>query len=301
MRIDVTGISAISSTNAGVVPVFQFQIPLDSTGAIQLLDQFGVKVVDQNFNEIYDSATPANPYLLPGPRIGHLEIAGSYSIGIFTPILADWNTISAGDWGQVLGRVWSSPGYRWRPVLERQTNVYCWPLCPIIGNDEMGGKSAMGWISVALVLAVGCTPPRPPLVPVPSGFVQSLDYSSDGKLLASTGGNGIPQNPYNLVRIWDQDGKELRRLRGNGGMLNRVQFLPNSTLLVGCAGRDSGFGMPPRVNCPMRLRNAHRTGSLTLPRSPFRKPATCLRPVTRMAGPTSGGFPRDNSSASSPE
>ncbi|MHB0961186.1 MAG: WD40 repeat domain-containing protein [Pirellulaceae bacterium] len=93
----------------------------------------------------------------------------------------------------------------------------------------------MGWISVALVLAVGCTPPRPPLVPVPSGFVQSLDYSSDGRLLASTGGDGIPQNPYNLVRIWDQNGKELRRLRGNGGMLNRVQFLPNSTLLVGCA------------------------------------------------------------------
>ncbi len=68
----------------------------------------------------------------------------------------------------------------------------------------------MGWISVALVLAVGCTPPQPPLVPVPSGLVQSLDYSSDGRLLACAGGNGIGNDRYNLVRIWDRSCKELR-------------------------------------------------------------------------------------------
>jgi WD40 repeat protein len=73
------------------------------------------------------------------------------------------------------------------------------------------------------------------MVPVPSGFVQSLDYSSDGRLLACAGGNGIGNDRYNLVRIWDRSCKELRALRGNGDILNHVQFLPNSTLLVACA------------------------------------------------------------------
>ncbi len=52
-------------------------------------------------------------------------------------------------------------------------------------------------ILTVLILAVGCTPPDPPFVPEPSGVVESLDYSSDGHLLASAGGNGKQNDPYN--------------------------------------------------------------------------------------------------------
>ncbi len=86
------------STHAGILPVFQFEIPLDSTGTIQLLDQFGIKVFDHNFVEIYDTADtapPTNPFLASGPGIGQLNDTANPNVKQFTPILGAWNKISS--------------------------------------------------------------------------------------------------------------------------------------------------------------------------------------------------------------
>ncbi|MEH2052311.1 nSTAND1 domain-containing NTPase [Nostoc sp.] len=61
-------------------------------------------------------------------------------------------------------------------------------------------------------------------------MVKSIAWSHDGKMLASGAGNGT-------IKLWNQDGKELRTLKHNNITVNSVSFSPNDKILAS-AGDD---------------------------------------------------------------
>ena len=64
-----------------------------------------------------------------------------------------------------------------------------------------------------------------------SSDVYTVDFSSNGKFLASGGGDGA-------VKIWDAaTGRELRIAGSQQGYVSRVKFSPDSRFLASC-GRD---------------------------------------------------------------
>lgn len=73
-----------------------------SSNGGQLLDRFGIKIFDQNFEQIYDNRTATKPYLSTAPTVG----AGRVSINNTTNVAqlrlwsADWLPIARAQIGK---------------------------------------------------------------------------------------------------------------------------------------------------------------------------------------------------------
>jgi WD40 repeat protein len=148
-------------------------------------------------------------------------------------------------------RVWDVATGEERLRLVHKFSVYCVAFSPNGKTIATGGKDA------AVIFWDAATGREIRRIDEQTGFVESIAYSPDGKLIASVSMNS------NVARLWDVDtGKEVRQFTGDGRELKTVAISPDGTKIA--AGGGGSITMMWDVKTGETVRTfgqEHRPGS----------------------------------------